>query len=219
MNLESKYPTVRQRSVAVVLDNHQLFADSFGKMIGDLSIFEDVRIFSEQGSLSAFLIKLDIQADCFFFLDYYLGEKTVLPIISDIRRICKNAKIVIVTVATDPVLLKNLSEHDKVDGLISKYSGTDDVVLCINRLQKNGKFISGYLRKIIEDTSAEKIPLTDRELEIVQMAAKGMTVDITAQKLNISRHTVAAHRRKILSKTGCATIASLLEMARNKNWI
>ncbi len=213
------FPDQKRTSIAIVLDNHQLFADSFAKMIEGLCIFDDTRVFYEKSSLLGFLLRLNAQDDYFFFLDYYLGENTVLPIISDIKRICKNARIVVVTVATNPAVLKSLAGHDKVHGVTSKYSGAEEVVECIREVMNNRKFVSDYLLKIIKDAAVERNPMTDRELEIVQMAARGMTVDLTAQKLNISRHTVAAHRRKILSKTGCSNIAALLMLAREMKWI
>lgn len=214
------YPEDKRNSIAIVLDNHQLFADSFGKMIQDLRIFREVNVFVDRASLLAFLIRVPSHTKCYFFLDYYLDENTVLPIISDIKRIVRSARIIIVSVATNPALLRNLAGHEKVDGVISKYSGTEDVVECIREVMNNRKFVAGYLQRIIdEDNAIAGIPLTDRELEIVQMAAQGMTVDLTAQKLNISRHTVAAHRRKILAKTGCSSISGLLVLARKMKWI
>jgi len=216
----SPLPTPKHPFIAVVLDNHGLFADSFGKMIESLSFFEDVQIFTDKGHLISFLIKLPPQTHGFFFLDYYLGEDTALPVISDIKRICSHSHIVIVSVATSPSLLRSLMDHKKVEGVLSKYSGANDVNECIDSVINHKKFISPYLKDILgEGNAATKIPLSDRELEIVQYAAQGMTVNLTADKMNISRHTVAAHRRKILAKTGCASVSELLELARKMKWI
>lgn len=49
--------------------------------------------------------------------------------------------------------------------------------------------------------------LSPRELEILELAAQGLSVKTTAVKLGTSPHTVHAQRRAILAKTDSRTIA------------
>ena len=42
-----------------------------------------------------------------------------------------------------------------------------------------------------------------RELEVINKIADGFTNKIIAEKLNISEHTVATHRKRILKKSKC----------------
>lgn len=56
----------------------------------------------------------------------------------------------------------------------------------------------------------EQVILSRREIEILNCMSKGMrTLDI-AEKLSISAHTVATHKRNILRKTGKENIVQLL---------
>jgi DNA-binding CsgD family transcriptional regulator len=52
--------------------------------------------------------------------------------------------------------------------------------------------------------------LTPRETEIVYLLLDGKTSNEMAEKLNISRHTVDTHRRKILKKTGLRNTHELM---------
>jgi len=44
---------------------------------------------------------------------------------------------------------------------------------------------------------------SNRELEVIRKIAAGFTNKIIAKKLNISEHTVATHRKRILKKSNC----------------
>ena len=49
-----------------------------------------------------------------------------------------------------------------------------------------------------------------RELEVIKKIADGFTNKIIAEKLNISEHTVATHRKRILKKSKCHNSDQLL---------
>lgn len=100
-----------KNSVAVVFDNHQLFADSFGKMLENLQLFRDVHTFSNETDLIHYLINFPYDTPGYFFLDYYLEEKTALPLVTDVKRMCRSSRVIIVSVVTGPVLIRNLAEH------------------------------------------------------------------------------------------------------------
>ncbi|WKK66313.1 LuxR C-terminal-related transcriptional regulator [Lutimonas zeaxanthinifaciens] len=59
---------------------------------------------------------------------------------------------------------------------------------------------------------------TSRELDIINEIEKGATTEEIAQILEISKHTVATHRKKILKKSGCHSAEELLHFCR-KNGI
>ena len=52
---------------------------------------------------------------------------------------------------------------------------------------------------------------TKRELDIIKKIAKGLTSKEIAETLEISRHTVATHRKKIMKKSGCHSVEELMK--------
>lgn len=218
-NIDSQIINNNGSKVAVVFDNHHLFAESFSKLLDSFYIFGDVNAFTEEVDLMRYLIALPPKKNVYLFLDYFLEGKTVLPIINDIRRIYKSAQIIIVTTSANPATIHGLLSS-KINGVLSKYSDTDEVLACIKQVEAGKRYIASFMQQIIDENPAKSaMPFTDRELEIVQFAARGFTVDGTAGKLNLSRHTVAAHRRKIMAKVDCHTISELLALARKNEWI
>ncbi len=61
--------------------------------------------------------------------------------------------------------------------------------------------------------------LTLREQEVMELLAEGQTNQEIAQKLVISRHTVARHREKIMQKLGLHTRSELVKYAVRKGII
>jgi len=61
--------------------------------------------------------------------------------------------------------------------------------------------------------------LTDREMQILQLIASGLTDHQIAQDLNITIHTANTHRKMILRKLSCVNVASMVATAFRRNLI
>jgi len=57
-----------------------------------------------------------------------------------------------------------------------------------------------FEKSFSQNLSSEPIPLSARELEIVQLIAKGLVAKEISRKLNLSTHTVYTHRKNIMEK-------------------
>jgi DNA-binding NarL/FixJ family response regulator len=67
---------------------------------------------------------------------------------------------------------------------------------------------------IISDELLETI--TQREMEILQLIAQGLTSHDIAEKLFISKNTVETHRKNLLTKLNVKNTAGLLQIAFKK---
>ena len=68
-----------------------------------------------------------------------------------------------------------------------------------------------FKRKIYD---SNKDLFTYRELDIIKEIAKGQTSKEIGENLEISKHTVATHRKKIMKKSGCHSVEELLKFCR-----
>jgi DNA-binding NarL/FixJ family response regulator len=64
--------------------------------------------------------------------------------------------------------------------------------------------------------SSNPLPLSARELEIVQLIAKGLIAKEISKKLNLSTHTVYTHRKNIMEKLKLRRSSELVLFAINK---
>lgn len=214
------YPNQFLKPVAIILDDHKLFADSFATTLEGTFLFDKIWVFNKEEELITFLVKLRNSRRVFLFLDYYLEQQFIIRVLNHLKRIRPGAYIIIVSSITNPVQIRSLIEFAP-DGIISKADGIKEILDCLNVIKGNGKYASPHIQRIINSLPEETdlIPLTNREIEIVRHFARGLTVDATAAELNLSRHTVAAHRRKIFGKLKVKNIAELLAYARKTELI
>lgn len=93
-----------------------------------------------------------------------------------------------------------------VKGYITKECSREEIVLAIRSTSRGEKFFCHKILDVIMDKESEKSQaceptiLTTRELEILELLAKGYSTQRAADKLNLSPHTIHTHRKSIIRK-------------------
>ena len=70
-----------------------------------------------------------------------------------------------------------------------------------------------------ESYPQEQLAITKREYEVIRFIRQGLSSKQIADKMYLSGHTVNAHRRNILRKTGCKNSAELIAYSIHHNLI
>lgn len=201
--------------VGYILDDHNLFSEAFAKLLETYLPFESVFTFSKPKDLIYHLMSVQTQKQVFLFLDYYIGDKTLPAVLSEIKRVSKKHKVIVISSLTSPALLRDLLIH-KVDGIIHKSDTTSDIVRCVHEVSNHRIYFTPFIEKIL-DSSEHLIssnPFSDREMELLSYFTKGLTVEETANAVNLSPYTVATHRKRMFRKVKCNNISELLAFAR-----
>ncbi len=204
------------KKLALVLDDHTIFAEAFSKTLQGFNFFESVIPFSNERDFLQYLIQLRDPRSVYLFLDYYLGETLIPGSLSEVRRILKKPKIIIVSGIVNPILITNLLDL-RPDGIIHKSESTSEILKCIHFIEDGQSYYSGVIKEIIDSRvvkDSNKLPFTPREMELLMFFARGVTVEQTAEYSNLSPHTVSAHRRKMFVKAKVNNISELLAYAR-----
>lgn len=209
---------VQNQRIAAIMDDHILFGDSFSLILEKLSIFKSIHTFYKEKEFLQF-VGSHHNEPLYLFIDYYLKDQNSLPLINDVKRLSKKSKIIIVSSLTNPLLIKNILDYHP-QGFISKSSGVSIITECIRSIDNGKMFVCPEITDIISSFSGLKdIPFTPRELHILNLFAQGLSIDQTADKTFLSRHTVVAHRRKMMEKTKTHSITELLAYCRRLNLI
>lgn len=200
---------------ALVFDDHSLYAETFSSFLEKIDLFSNIRNFTNEEALKAFLINLTVKPDLYLFLDFYLKDKTSISLINELRRLYKSIRIIIISSVSNPVLMKEILNYN-IQGFLSKYSTSEELIDCIKHVSRtNSIFISQYIMSIIEEYDNENtVPFSAREIEILGYFAKGLSVNDTAETMILSRHTIVSHRRRMMAKTNTNSITELLAFAR-----
>ena len=93
------------------------------------------------------------------------------------------------------------------DSVVNLYDGETQIV---QRLRK-------ALEKSDVNPYNDSHDLSDREIDVLLLVAKGMANKEIADELNISIHTVITHRKNITHKTGIKSVAGLTVYALLNN--
>lgn len=112
----------------------------------------------------------------------------------------------------------NIYEHDEEGRIISNLSLLSDISFLNLSNKVEWKFDAPGLDKQKFKSYVTKEYsnfFTQRELEIIHHMKSGSTSKDIAVKLNISKHTVDTHRRKILQKSNCETTIEVLNFCKN----
>ncbi|MGC4234774.1 MAG: response regulator transcription factor [Niabella sp.] len=206
-------------NLAIVFDDHKLFADAFGSMLETTRIFKHVSVLYEEKDVAEFLIKEKATENIVLFLDYYIKDNTALNLFRDIKRIRFKCKVIITSTITNPVLIRDLIRY-RPNAIISKSSSIEEVIKCLQQIDKGKIYLCPVIQSLLNNMPAEKaLALTSREIEIIKHFATGKSAAEVAALLSLSQHTITAHRKKIFRKMSCNSITELLAIARNLDLI
>jgi len=203
--------------VAVLVDDHALFADSFAALLEKMGMFDEVHTLNDSKKRLNYFLR-NSRKELYLFLDYYLGDQLGIEMINDARRINKNIKIIMVSSVTHAVAVRSIMAFHP-NAFISKASGFDTVVECINCLNEDKFYYCPIITKCLKELQEEEVWLSSREIEILRYFAQGFSVNETAEKFFLSKHTVVSHRRKMMKKTKTNTITELLSYVRKTGLI
>ena len=110
-------------------------------------------------------------------------------------------------------------------GYISKDSAFEELILAIKTITSGGRYIaSAFAEKLAldgfnSDTHNLHEKLSERELQVMVMLAKGKSVTEISKEIFISDKTVSTHRAHILEKMGMKKNAELTIYAIKNNLI
>ena len=111
-------------------------------------------------------------------------------------------------------LLKNSKKEEFIEAIESVLEGNKYLSKQISEQMINSMVSRGSRG---QEEEQEEIPLTKREMEIIQKIADDMSNQQIADELHISLRTVETHRRNIMQKLKVNTVVSLLKYAAQHN--
>lgn len=207
---------MKNNTHAIILDDHQLFADSFSLLLEKYELFGIVQTFYTSDRFMAALQALGNQG-VYIFLDYYLKDEIGLSLLSEIKRLNKLSKIIFVTSAVSPLVLNNLSQY-LPNGILSKSCSLDTVITCLKEIKEGNHYIEQCIQEYLKPNIKTTL-FTPREIQLLKYFADGFSISDTADKVFLSSHTIIAHRRKMMLKANCNSITQLLKYAKDHEMI
>jgi DNA-binding NarL/FixJ family response regulator len=139
-------------------------------------------------------------------------------VIEAVKKLNSNLKVVVLSMYDDEAIFLKCKKLG-ADAYILKNADSDELIYTIKEVHEGTHIMSfqKVLRQNMDegysDYYKQKFKLTKREIQLVRMIKKGMTNKEIAENLNLSVHTIDAHRKKIHSKLGVNSVAELVKKA------
>jgi DNA-binding NarL/FixJ family response regulator len=198
----------------VVVDDHQMFATTLAQALQsepDLLVVGLATSIREARELVASATP-DV-----VLLDHRLPDGDGVRAISELHAIRPSAQIVMLTAsASDRVLVAAMEAG--AAGFIAKTQRLDDVLAGVRAAAEgesmvSAKLLGRLLPRLQKRAGAPGAELTEREREILDLLATGLSNADIARRLTISVHTVRNHMANLSAKLGAHSKLEVLSIA------
>ncbi|MCC7009593.1 MAG: response regulator transcription factor [Acidobacteria bacterium] len=196
-----------------------LVAEDQGMVLGALaallSIEPDFEVVAQvrdgQAALEAALaLRPDI-----VLTDIEMPGMSGLDLAKELARQGAATRVVVLTTFARPGFLRRALDA-RVAGYLLKDAPSTELAGAIRRVFDGGRVIAPELASSAWE---EADPLTDREREVLRLAADGLTGAEIASALGLSDGTVRNYLSEVLSKLGARNRIEAVRLARNKGWL
>lgn len=197
-----------------LVDDHTLFRNGLKGLLRTNSDYEVVGDFADGSQFIAALPELDVDI---VFMDIAMpnmdGQRATILALQQRPEL----KIIALTMFSEQPYAQQMIEAG-VCGYINKDSDIQIVFDAVNSVMSGEKY---FPQGVVEPRKLNDVDdfdaLSDRELAVLTAICQGLSTPQIADRLEISKRTVDAHRARILEKTGCNNTASLVAYAiKNK---
>ena len=190
----------------LIIDDHPLFRKGVAQLIAMAPRLQVVGEASngEQGVAMAKELDPDM-----ILLDLHMTGMGGIETLKAIRDAGSDCRVVILTVSDNADDLV-AAIRSGADGYLLKDMEPEDLLTAIDEALNGrtviGERLNGLLARAIRDEAAAKqrdmAALTDREKEILQGLAQGLSNKLIARNLDITEATVKVHVKNLLKKLG-----------------
>jgi two-component system NarL family response regulator len=190
----------------VLVDDQELFRRGLTMLLG---VEEDIEVVGEAGDGVSAVDLVAATAPDVVLLDVRMPKRSGLQACIRIKELVPTTKIVMLTVSDEEGDLYEAVKNG-ASGYLLKDSSIDEVAQAIRVVAEGQSLISPSMAaKLIDEfkemsrsdrDQAMTPKLTDRELEVLRLVAKGLNNREAASQLFISENTVKNHVRNILEK-------------------
>lgn len=199
----------------VIADAHRLFLAGLSKFLANK--FRIVGTVSDGRSLveTAQRLRPDL-----ILTDLAMPLMNGFEAIHRIRRTMPSMRIVCISGSSDDDTIRECFRKG-ASGFVPKTASGAELVLGLRRVLHGDIYLSQRLPQsaklfsgsISQATAEEEVPLTERQIEVLQLLAEGKTMKEVAAVLNLTTRTVAFHKYRLMSTLNLNTNAAVVQYA------
>lgn len=216
---------MKQKTRVLIADDHALLRESMRNLLDrqdDMEVVGEACDGEEAVRLSAQL-KPDIAV-----MDIVMPKLNGIEASKEIKKVSPSTAILILTAYDDPQYVMGLLEAGAAGYLLKSARGRD-VVAAIRAVREgesvlHPSIIAMLLKRAIGTPTLgtkvrSKENLSEREIEVLRLAATGMSNKEIAEKLSVTVRTVKAHVSNVFAKMDVASRTEAILKAMREGWL
>jgi DNA-binding NarL/FixJ family response regulator len=213
------------RTVRVVLaDDHTMVRQGIRQFLEESG---DVKVVAEAADGLEALRCIEATQPDVAVLDIQMPGASGIEVTRQLRARFPGVKVLILTAYDDDPYVFALLRAG-ADGYILKTAPAEELVRAVRTVAAGQSALGPQIaRKVVEQlamgrpaTAAEQPePLTEREIEVLRLTARGLTNKAIGRELGISPRTVQGHLANIFGKLGVTSRTEAVTEALRRGWI
>ncbi len=209
----------------IIADDHKMVVDGLKSILETNFPFQVVST-AENGQDLLRILSL-VEPDV-VLMDIDMPVMNGMVAMQEIKRLYPNIPVIVLTMHEEATLIKKMMDLG-AKGFLFKNSNKDELFSAIEIVSKGGIYHSSEIGE--NSSKAQQLSfeadkhsnlgftLTDREIEILQLIAAGLSNKEIGDKLYISHRTVDTHRTNLMKKIEVNNIAGLIRFAIKNGYI
>lgn len=210
--------TASEPARLLLVDDHPMLRRGLANL---LSLEKDVQVVAEASHGLEALEVLNDQDIDLVILDHSMPVLNGIETLKKIRELGINTKVLLFTVSDNSKDVQDALQLS-ADGYLLKDMEPEQIITDIRKILRGELVISPSLAPILAQAMRKPVQnnsgyeLTDREVQVAQMIAKGMSNKMIGNRLGIAESTVKVHVKHILGKIGLRTRVEIAVWAVNQ---
>jgi two-component system invasion response regulator UvrY len=199
----------------LIIDDHEVVRRGLKQVFSDE--FSKLKIGEAENSRAA-LELITTQDWDLVLLDINIPGRNGLETLSEIKRLRPRTPVLVVSAYPEEEFAIRALKLG-ASGYLNKSSASDEMLVAANKVMAGGKYVTALLAEKLASAlggDVQQSPhesLSSRELQVLQMIAKGRTIKEIAAELALSEKTIGTYRSRISKKMGLATNVDLTRYA------
>lgn len=208
---------MKRIKIAIVDDQH-LFRRGLKSLISE---FNEMQVIMEAENGKDFIDQLGKKMPDVVMLDLEMPEMDGTQTLAYIKAKYPDMRVLILTMHNEQPIVAHLVEHG-AHGFLLKNDGIETIIDAIHSVMDTGYYFDdrvsrALLTRLITGEKIKpkfnKVALSDREVQIIQMICDEYTNREIAEKLKLSVHTVEGHRELIREKINAKNTVGIVMYA------
>ncbi len=204
----------------IIVDDHAIVRDGIKSVL--TRVGKDIKVIGEASNGKEVLDLAKHNPADVYILDISMPFLNGIEMVARIRKMDMKCKVIILSMHDDRLSVEKALKSG-AKGYILKGNASDEIVDAVHEVYGGKSFLSPkiatfvvqeYLGRNNDYECREKhVTLTDKEREVLQLVAEGLSSKEIAGQLNIAFNTVHVHRNNIMQKLNIHKQAELIRYA------